>query len=177
MFKKYKYLSLMIIGIYSSAFAIDVQVQVIGTVLAQSCNIKSSDLIKNVIFEDINPVNFGTIGATSESHEVNIGLENCTGNVNQLSYMFSGEPDENNPNLLKVTGKSGNSPENLATGIAVEILDMNKNPIRINQKQKFNKTIATPIYDFKFHLRYKSTNTRVGAGDASSLLYLDIYYE
>lgn len=173
--ENYKYL---IIGIFcSSAFAEDVRVQINGAILAQSCNVKSSDLTKNVNFDDISPIIFNSLGATSESKEVTIGLENCTGNVSNLSYMFSGVPDDDNQNLLKVTGVNNNSPDSIATGIAIEILDANKKSIPLNTMKKFNESIVTSTFNFKFNLRYKSTSTDISPGDASSSLYLDIYYE
>ncbi|WP_426817300.1 fimbrial protein [Winslowiella sp. 2C04] len=174
---KINYLLLIISGFYSSAYAVDVQVQINGALLAQSCNVKSSDLTKNVIFDDINPSSFTTVGATGDPKEVSIALENCTGNVNQMSYMFSGNADESNPNLLKITGTSEGSSGNLASGLAIEILDMNKKALPLNEKQSFNQVITSSTYDFKFFLRYKSTSAKISPGDASSLLYLDMYYE
>ena len=94
-----------------------------------------------------------------------------------MTYTFSGINDETNPSLLKITGKSNTPTEDLATGLAIEILDMNKKAISLNDKQNFNQPITTSSYDFKFYLRYKSTSSTIGAGDASSILYLDFYYE
>jgi len=161
----------------SVVYAEDVLVQINGSVMAQSCNVKSSDLTKNVIFGDITPQDFPSLGSTTISQEVLIGLENCTGNVNGMSYMFSGSGDNSNPELLKITGKLGASPQEVATGLAIEILDMNKNFVPLNQKQNLSKQIMASSYDFRFYLRYKSISSTVGAGDASSLLYLDFYYE
>lgn len=160
-----------------SADAADVQVQINGSILSQSCNVKSADLTKNVIFNDLNLGDFPYTGAVSEPQEVNIGLENCTGNVEKIYYIFSGEQDLNEPNLLKITGQSGSSYDDLAKGIAIEILDENKKIIALNEKINLNKTIKEKTYNFKFFLRYKSTSSTVTSGDASSLLYLDFYYE
>ena len=161
----------------SAAYAEDVTVQINGAILAQSCNVKSSDLTKNVIFDDINPQDLIPTGSTTASTKVSIGLENCTGNVNNMSYMFSGTGDESNPALLKITGKPSTSSEGLATGLAIEILDMNQKAVPLNQKQTFSQSVTTSTYDFNFYLRYKSTSSTIGAGDASSLLYLDFYYD
>ncbi|WP_430442241.1 fimbrial protein [Providencia huaxiensis] len=160
-----------------SANAADVQVQINGSILSQSCNVKSTDLTKNVIFNDLNLGEFPYTGSVSEPEEVNIRLENCTGNVEQIYYIFSGEQDLNAPNLLKITGQSGSSYDDLAKGIAIEILDENKKAVPLNEKINLNKAITEKTYDFKFFLRYKSTSPTVTSGDASSLLYLDFYYE
>lgn len=176
--KKMYSLFLLVFGqLYSVAYAEDVTVHINGAILQQSCNVKSSDLTKNVIFDDINPQDFVSIGSTTASTKVSISLENCTGNVNNMSYMFSGNSDDSNAGLLKIMGKPDISPEGVATGLAIEILDMNKKAVPLNQKQTLSQQVTTSSYDFNFYLRYKSTSLPIGAGDASSVLYLDFYYE
>lgn len=160
----------------STSFAADVILQINGRVLGQSCNVKSSDLTKNVQFDDLDPKSFPSIGSVSQDQMVTIGLENCTGELPDVTYQFSGEADDTNANLLKVTG-GGSSTGNLASGLAIEILDSNKASIPLNQLQKLSQTISTATYDFNFYLRYKSVKPNITAGDASSILYFDIYYE
>ncbi|MDB9568905.1 fimbrial protein [Providencia rettgeri] len=160
-----------------SAYPVDVTLNINGAILAQSCNISSNDLIKNINFQDLNPGDFNHIGAVSSEKAVSIHLENCSGNVNNMMYQFSGEADTSDPTLLKIIGKSGSSMDGLATGLAIEILNNNKDRIEINTKKIFNETITTTSYDFNFYLRYISTSQSVSSGDASSLLYMDIYYE
>lgn len=167
------YLSLSVFPAYS----VDVTIQLNGGILAQSCNISSSDLIKNVSFLDLNPRDFDQIGATSAEKEVTVQLRSCTGNIENMSYQFSGEADTTDSTLLKVLGKSGVSQETLATGLAIEILDSAQQKIPLNTIQTLNQTITSSSYIFKFYLRYKSTSNDVGSGDASSIAYLDIYYE
>lgn len=160
-----------------SAYSVDVTLNLNGAILGQSCNISSNDLIKNINFQELNPGDFNNVGAVSSEKAVSIHLENCSGNVNNMMYQFSGEADASDPTLLKIIGKSGSSMGELATGLAIEILNNNKDRIEINTKKIFNETITTTSYDFTFYLRYISTNQSVSPGDASSLLYLDIYYE
>ena len=160
-----------------SAYAIDVTVNLNGGILAQSCNVSSQDLTKNVNFPDLNPGDFSQAGATSAEQPVSIFLNQCTGNVANLSYQFTGEGDTTDPTLLKVTGKGGVSEDILATGLAIEILDKNKKKIALNAIQPLNEIISSATYTLNFYLRYKSTSNDVGSGDASSIVYLDIFYE
>lgn len=160
-----------------SAFAVDVRVYVNGGILSQSCNVSSQDLIKNVNFPDLNPADFNQPGTTSAEQAVSLQLENCTGNVNNMTYKFSGEADSSDSTLLKVIGKSGSSADSLATGLAIEILDENKKKIALNTVQALNKVITSTTYTLDFYLRYKSTSKDIGSGDASSVVYLDMYYE
>ncbi|MCS3433410.1 fimbrial protein [Klebsiella sp. BIGb0407] len=161
----------------STASAIDVTVQVNGGILSQSCNVSSQDLIKNVNFPDLNPSDFSQKGTNSAEQPVSIRLENCTGNVNNVTYKFSGEADETDTTLLKIIGKGGASGGIMATGLAIEILDTNKKKIALNTIQALNKIITSTTHTLDFYLRYKSTSNDVGSGDASSIVYLDIYYE
>ena len=161
----------------SCVYAEDVQVQINGAILGQSCNINSADLTKNVVFDDLDPSDFSFLGSTSDMQEINVRLENCTGNVHEMYYMFSGDPDMSDPSLLKITGKSVENNSNLASGLAIQILDGNKKNIPLNTNQYLNKVITADKYNFKFYLRYKSTSSKITPGDASSLLYLDFYYE
>lgn len=168
----------LLLYIYSySAYAVDITVNLNGGILAQSCNVSSQDLIKNVNFSDLNPGDFNQTGATSEEQPVSIRLEKCSGNVNNVSYQFSGEPDMIDPTLLKVLGKGDTAESNLATGLAIEILDKSKKKIALNTIQPLNEIIYSINYDLNFYLRYKSTSNDVGSGDASSIVYLDIFYE
>ncbi|QZY66512.1 fimbrial protein (plasmid) [Providencia rettgeri] len=162
---------------YFSAFAVDVTVNVNGGILAQSCNVISEDLVKNINFPDLNPGDFNQVGMTSSAQAISIHLDNCSSKVNNMSYKFSGEPDSNDTSLLKILGKVNSSAENVATGLAIEILDKDQKKISLNAIYFLNKTITTPRYDLSFYLRYRSTQKEIGSGDASSLLFLDIYYE
>jgi len=160
-----------------SVYAEDVRVQINGAVLKQSCNVKSGDLNKNIIFNDIDPQLLVSSGYSAEVNKVSIELENCTGNVANMSYMFSGVGDDTYPELLKITGKAGGSPEANARGLAIEILDASKKALSLNKKINFSQEINTSFFTFDFYLRYKSTSQNIDAGDASALLYLDFYYE
>jgi len=169
---------IIILGLYCrSVCAVDVTIQITGGILAQSCNVSSQDLIKNINFPDMNPADFSYLGATSAEQSFSIHLENCTGSVSNLTYKFSGEADKSDSTLLKVLGKGGNQEEGLASGLAIEILDDKKNRIDLNSVRLLNTTISSNTYILDFFLRYRSTESKVGSGNASSIVYLDIYYE
>lgn len=158
-------------------YAVDVTVHLNGGVLAQSCNVSSNDLIKNINFPDLNPGDFKSIGSTSIEQSVSVRLENCTGNVNNMSYQFSGEADIDDPSLLKISGKGETSENIISSGLAIEILNKNKKKIALNSKVTLDDIITSSTYNLIFYLRYKSTTNNVSSGDASSVVYLDIYYE
>ena len=174
---KISFLFIPVLILFGSVQAADVDVYLNGAILGQSCNINTQDLTKNINFPDIDPREFTNIGTYTESQELKINLRSCTGNVTKLSYMLSGDPDDNDPKIFKIKG--GGSSENvaLATGLGIEVLNANKVAILPNTKTALNSTITTTTYDLPFYLRYKSTLPEVTSGDASSILYLDIYYD
>lgn len=161
----------------SSSYSSDVEIQINGKILGQSCNVSSNDLIKNINFPDIDPSSFSQIGSYTSSQKFTINLQNCTGSVNNLYYQFTGEADENNNKLFKITGGNNSNVGNLSSGLAIEVLDDSQNIIPINSKVKFNTIITSVNYSLNFNVRYKSTTLDVTPGDASSILYLDMYYE
>lgn len=174
----------ILIGVFTSIFlisftvkAVDVEIQINGAILGQSCNVNSQDLTKNVNFPDIDPSIFKSIGTYTDSQELKINLRNCTGNVSKISYMVTGDLDDLNPNLFKIKGATSSATNTLAQGLGIEILDINNTIISPNTKTALNRTITTTNYDLVFYLRYKSTLPEVISGDASSVLYLDIYYD
>ena len=173
-----KTLLIISLGLYCcSVSAVDVTIQINGGILAQSCNVSSQDLTKNINFPDLNPGDFSYSGATSVEQGFSIHLENCTGSVSNLTYEFSGEADNTDPTLLKVLGKGSNHEGGTASGLAIEILDDKKNRIDLNSVHPLNTTISSNAYILDFFLRYRSTENKVGSGNASSVVYLDIYYE
>ena len=160
-----------------SVSAADVTVNLNGGILTQSCNISSQDLIKNINFPDLNPSDFSQAGATSAEQPVSIFLENCTGKVNNVAYEFSGDADAADSTLLKITGKSVSENTPLATGLAIEILDRDKKKVALNTKKALNEIITGATYSLDFYFRYKAVSNNVSSGDASAVVYLDIYYE
>jgi type 1 fimbria pilin len=173
---KYAY-SLIFVFTSFNCYSTDVEVQINGKILGQSCNVSSSDLVKNINFPDINPNDFGQIGSYTSSQKFMISLHNCTGSVNNLYYQFTGEVDDINNNLFKIMGGSNSSAGSLSSGLGIEVLDSSQAIIPVNSKVKYNTTITTASYGLSFYVRYKSTALDITPGDASSILYLDMFYE
>lgn len=173
-----KFIICICIYIYSQlVYAVDVTVHLNGGILAQSCSVSSNDLIKNINFPDLNPGDFESIGSTSIEQSFSVQLVQCTGNVNNMAYQFSGIPDTDDTSLLKIIGKGENPGNIISTGLAIEILNENKKKVALNSKITLNEPITSSTYNLNFYLRYRSTSNIVSSGDASSVVYLDIYYE
>lgn len=157
--------------------AADVQIVLEGSILGQSCNINSNQLTKTVTFNDIMLSDFAGVGSTTKSEKMIINLSGCTGNVQTLSYQFSGEADDINPELFKIKGSSDVGENGIASGLGIEVKDINSRIMIPNEKFPLSRPIRTSTYDLEFNISYKSTRENIMAGDASSILYLDIYYD
>lgn len=157
--------------------AADVEITLEGNILGQSCNINSNQLTKTVTFNDIQLSDFVGVGSSTKPENLTINLSGCTGNVQTLSYQFSGEADDINPELFKVKGSSSIEENGIASGLGIEVVDINSTVMVPNQKFPLLRTITTSTYNLEFKISYKSTRENITAGDASSILYLDIYYD
>ncbi|MEX5927445.1 fimbrial protein [Providencia hangzhouensis] len=76
---------------------------------------------------------------------------------------------------MKILGKANSLEGDIATGLAIEILDKYRKKISLNTKYALNEVITTPSYDLNFYLRYKSTQINIGSGDASSFTFFWIF--
>lgn len=175
---KIKYLLYLIVLFFMASFhsyGHDVTVQINGTVTDQTCNVVNDDKIKNVVFDDLEVKSFKSTGSTSVAKPLTITLENCTNSISSLKYQFTGDADGEDANLLAIKNNSTTA----ADGLAVQI--MNKEltqQLNLNQVYSITDYIKGGCaYVFNFALRYKSTKDTITVGDASSILYLDFYYE
>ncbi|MFF6013386.1 fimbrial protein [Rahnella sp. R3(2024)] len=174
-FFQYVFLFVLINAINLRSYAADVMVSINGALRDQNCNVNSEDLTKNVVFSDLNTSAFKAPGNVSNKEEIDIGLD-CLGTSSNISYQFTGEANELDPTLLKIKGQP-NLSEPLAQGLAIEILDDKGNRIPLNTKLALGSPVTTEKYNLKFFLQYRAVAVPVLAGDASSVLFLDMYYD
>jgi len=174
--KKYQFYLPFLIMLGFASYAADVEVRVMGKVVTQTCNVIRDDKEKYVTFPDFNQGDFRAVGDVSEVQSVKVGLEGCNQAVNQITYIFSGQPEPSDPSLLKVLG---DGLSDASSGLAIEILDSMRSPIKLSQSYVLKNIIFQDggKYNFNFFLRYKSISTIVTTGNASSVLYLDFNYE
>ncbi|WP_392565459.1 fimbrial protein [Utexia brackfieldae] len=173
--KRNRFLVFIVLSSLSlSTYAYDVAITVNGRLTNQSCDVNSDSLSQSIVFDDISSGSMSKIGNVTDSKKVTINLD-CYLTVNQLSFMFSGQADNTDSTLLKVTGSG---TDEVAKGLAVEVL---KESIRqrynLNVKTAYGSGITGSTYAFDFYVRYRTVSLPVTAGDASAVLFLDMYYE
>ncbi|EML2681596.1 MULTISPECIES: fimbrial protein [Klebsiella] len=165
-------------GVHSaSADDIDsgqVELDMTGTIVAESCDIDTASQNQTIHIGDFSAGIFQSVGDASEWKQFDIKLNNCTSAISQSTVAFSGTADGTDPSLLALSDTSGGG--NMASGVAIELLDSSMNTIAINSTDN-----AYPITqgnnDLTFRLRYKATAVPVTPGNASSVLYFDVSYQ
>lgn len=146
-----------------------------GILLDQGCDVSPASTNQSIHIGDFNISDYTTVGSVSPEKDLSIVVTACAYSYVSSQVYFSGEPDENDPNLLKLSGDSANG--NTASGIAVQILDSSLKEIPLNSPSAWTFAHKTEETTLHFKLRYKSTSVNVKGGDASAVLYFDVNYQ
>ncbi|MDE9612362.1 type 1 fimbrial protein [Citrobacter portucalensis] len=167
---------LLYITIPSYAALGEAPITLYGTLTAQGCDVSPESANQNIRIGDFSVSDYKTAGTVSPAADLYITITGCTATPYAQVY-FSGESDDNEPELLKLSGDTQNG--NTAVGIAVQILDGNTlAEIPLNQQSSTWTQVSTKS-DTQYHykLRYKSTRADVKSGNAAAVLYFDVIYK
>lgn len=75
------------------------------------------------------------------------------------------------------TGKIKLSGQGQATRVAIQLLDRNSNPIKLNSKFTLQNNVAGGDYIFNWKARYIKTANNITAGTANATASVNIRYE
>ncbi|WP_311751363.1 fimbrial protein [Proteus columbae] len=114
---------------------------------------------------------FKNIGDVSQNVNVPITLS-CAARTNIKATVTSsaGYIDVN-------TGKLKLSGTNSATGIGIQLVNANNNPIKLNTKLTMQDNVSSGDYIFNWKARYIKTGNTITAGSANSVATVNILYE
>ncbi|WP_369309572.1 fimbrial protein [Providencia rettgeri] len=114
---------------------------------------------------------FPSIGSFSNSYNIPITL-NCAAGTNIKTTVTSsaGYVDT-------ATGKIKLSGTGSATGIAIQLLDRNNTPIKLNTKNSLQNNVPGGNYSFNWKARYIKTASKITPGTANSTATINIRYE
>ncbi|WP_196319676.1 fimbrial protein [Burkholderia cepacia] len=144
-----------------------------GTVIPTSCDVINQSI--NVPMGEVGTWIFQSVGATSPQQKFQINLDNCTGNVTGASVTFTGNKDGSDPSLLALSDTTAVGSGNMATNVAVQILDSTGKPLALYAPAA--QSIRPGSNALKFSLRYKATNLPVTGGNANAVMYFDVNYQ
>lgn len=148
-----------------------------GTIVASACDVDTSSANQDVTIGQFSPADFPTVGTTTAAAKFNIKLKDCSADIAGSKVLFSGTSDNSDQTLLALSDTGKGTEGKMATGIGVQILDANQNPISINNSDSDVYPLVEGDNTLDFYLRYKSTKTDVTAGDATAVMYFDMNYQ
>ncbi|QMD48583.1 fimbrial protein [Citrobacter freundii] len=140
-----------------------------------ACDVSLATANQTVHIGDFDIRDYTTPGSVSPAVDFSIDITNCdTGYLSSQVY-FSGQSDDNDANLLKLSGDA--SSGDAASGIAVQILDSTLKEIPLNSRTDWTLMKKSSGVTLHYKLRYKSTIREVKGGNAAAVLYFDVLYQ
>nr|ELR5167407.1 fimbrial protein [Providencia rettgeri] len=140
-------------------------------IIVTSCSLKNNQSTYNIAMEDWFDSDFPSIGSASDEIDIPITLTCQAGaNVKATVTSSAGYADAN-------TGKLNLVGANSAKGIAIQLLDRNDNPIKLNSKISLQDNVPQGDYFFDWTARYIRTGETVTTGTANSNATVNIQYE
>lgn len=140
----------------------DVLVSVTGNLIGNTCVVAQDSEEQNVPLGTIGIKQFMRAGDVSNiKTPFKIILEACGPTFAGVKFQFSGKPDDDNPQLLKIADGG-------ATGVAIQILTKDNKPIPINTKTIAYGTAGDDNVKITFYAQLIATGAPVKAGDVSA---------
>ena len=151
---------LMVITVPARGY--DVLVSVTGNVIGNTCIVSEDSKEQNVPLGTLGVKQFSEAGAVSNiKTPFTIRLEACGPTFAGVKIRFSGTPDNDNPQLVKITDGG-------ATGVAVQILDKDGGLIPLDTQTTARGTPGDDSVEMTFYARLAATGAPVNAGDVSA---------
>lgn len=147
--------------------------QMTGTILSRTCEVESQS--QTVDIGEFATTDFPATGSVSAAKAFDIKLTGCGSAATGTTVSFSGTSDTTDPDLLALSDTDGAG--GMASGVAVEILDGQQQPLAINSASPPSVALTPGDNLLTFYLRYKSTLDTVSAGNASAVMYFDLQYQ
>ncbi|MBG0625894.1 fimbrial protein [Enterobacter quasiroggenkampii] len=154
-----------------------INLQIFGTIIGESCDVDVNSKEQTVDLGDFDASEFPVPGTTSPEKAFTIDLNNCSRAIQGTKVWFSGTPDSNNPDLLALSDTGKGTATEMATGVGVELLNAELNPIKINNVESAIYPLKQGDNSLTFNLRYKSTLPAVTPGNATAIMYFDLLYQ
>ena len=140
----------------------DVLVSVTGNVIGNTCVVAEGSEVQNVPLGTIGIKQFNRAGAVSNiKTPFTLRLEACGPTFAGVKIRFSGTPDDDNPQLLKIADGG-------ATGVAVQILNKESGLIPLNTHTAAYGMAGDDSVQMTFYAQLVATGASVSAGDVSA---------
>lgn len=156
----------------SSVQASDGTINFTGSITDKTCTIDSGSKNLNVPLGNVSKTSLnGAPGMKSSPTNFQIGLSGCPETAKAATVKFDGKVTGTDQSLLAL-----NDVEGVATGVGIEISDMNNNPIALHTASP-EFILAQGANTLKFVARYVSTGPVVTTGPADGTSQFTIVYK
>lgn len=146
----------------------EVPVMINGTVNVTSCLVNTP--VVNVPLGEYITSEFTAVNHTTPPVPVPVTLDCFAGA--RINAVVSAEVDTSTTQQGAIKLTSGG-----ASGVAVQVLDRNNAPVKLNQKFVVDTVTADGQYNFNWTARYLQTQSSVTTGDANASATLTMTYE
>ena len=136
-----------------------------------SCSLKNNQSSHNINMGDWYDTQFNNIGDTSDMVNIPITLTCKAGTNIKTTITSSGGYVDT------ATGKFALSGANKAAGVAIQLLDKNNLPIKLNTKNSLQNSVPEGDYMFGWKARYIKTANQITPGTANATATVNIRYE
>ncbi|GKX56013.1 fimbrial subunit type 1 [Leminorella grimontii] len=156
----------------SAVQASDGTINFTGSITDKTCTIDSGSKSLNVPLGNVSKASLhGASGMKSSPTSFQIGLSGCPETAKAATVKFDGKATGSDQSLLALNGVDG-----VATGVGIEISDVNNNPIALyTASPEF--TLVQGANTLKFVARYVSTGPVVTTGPADGTSQFTIVYK
>lgn len=144
-----------------------------GEVIAETCSVETQDRNLMVSMGHITTERFQLAGDESGAVPFDLHLQNCNTTVSRnVSVMFHGMADSNNPEMLSV----GDGP-GVATGVAVALFDDRGRFIPLNTAPQYWVPLQDGPLTLHFVAKYRATGLSVSDGLANAQAWFALTYQ
>lgn len=146
----------------------EVPVMISGVVNVTACSVSTP--VVNVPLGEYVTSEFTAVNHTTPPVSVPVTLDCLAGA--RINAVVSADADTSTNLQGAIKLASGG-----ASGVAVQVMDKNNAPVKLNQKFVVDTTLADGQYNFDWKARYLQTQSAVTTGDANAFATLSLTYE
>ncbi|QIR28747.1 MULTISPECIES: fimbrial protein [Kluyvera] len=153
----------LLLAVATPAQAYDVLISVTGNLIGNTCEVSTDSKEQDVYLGNISAKQFSGSGAVSNiTTPFTLKLESCGPTFAGVKIRFSGTPDTENPQLIKIADGG-------ATGVAVQILDKEGAIIPLNTLTSTYGAAGNDSVQMTFYARLAANGATVNAGNVSAI--------
>lgn len=153
----------LLFALSAPALAYDVLISVSGNLIGNTCEVSANAKEQDVFLGNISAKQFSGAGAASHiATPFTLKLESCGPTFSGVKIRFSGTPDPDEPQLIKVADGG-------ASGVAVQILDKEGVMIPLNTQTSVYGSAGDDSVQMTFYARLAATGKTINSGDVSAV--------